>query len=73
MSIATVVTGGYGNGTLSGTIPFVVTRGYSISEAVLGLDDFEGRLTLQSKTGIVTLDSITGKIITVGSADITVN
>ena len=32
MSIALVVTRGYGNGTFSGTIPFVTTRGYSIGE-----------------------------------------
>lgn len=35
MSIALVVTRGYGNGTLIGTIPFVVTRGYSISAEVV--------------------------------------
>ena len=34
MSIALVVTAGYGNGTFSGTIPFVVTRGYSISTVI---------------------------------------
>jgi hypothetical protein len=28
MAIATVVTRGYGNGTITGTIPLVVTRGY---------------------------------------------
>lgn len=32
MSIALVVTRGYGNGTLSGTIKDVVTRGYTIGE-----------------------------------------
>ena len=34
MSIATVVTAGFGNGTFNGTIPFVVTRGYSIGLAL---------------------------------------
>jgi len=33
MAIATVVTRGYGNGTFSGTIPLVATRGYIASEA----------------------------------------
>lgn len=32
MSIALVVTRGFGNGTLVGTIPFAVTAGYSIAE-----------------------------------------
>ena len=33
MAIAHVVTRGYGNGTLVGSIPFVVTRGYIAGEA----------------------------------------
>jgi hypothetical protein len=32
MTIANVVTRGFGNGTLTGTIPFAVTMGYSIGE-----------------------------------------
>jgi len=32
MSIALVVTRGFGNGTLIGTIPFVVTAGYDAGE-----------------------------------------
>ncbi len=36
MAIATVVTSGFGNGTLSGTIPLVVTRGYSIAVPIVG-------------------------------------
>ena len=35
MSIGLVVTAGFGNGTLAGTIPFVTTRGYSIGEEIL--------------------------------------
>ena len=35
MAIRTVVTRGYGNGTFNGTIPLVVTRGYSIGAAVV--------------------------------------
>ena len=34
MSIALVVTAGYGNGTLSGTIKGVVLRGYDISAII---------------------------------------
>ena len=34
MSIALIVTGGYGNGTLSGDIAHIVTRGYEIGTEV---------------------------------------
>ena len=34
MAIRTVVTRGYGNGTFNGTIPLVVTRGYTIGAAL---------------------------------------
>ena len=34
MSIASVVTAGFGNGTFDGSIALVTTRGYSIGEAV---------------------------------------
>lgn len=34
MSIAAVVLRGYGNGTVTGTIPEVVTRGYTIGVAL---------------------------------------
>lgn len=37
MSIALVVTRGYGNGTLTGSIAEVVTRGYTIGEAAVAL------------------------------------
>lgn len=36
MAIRTVVTRGFGNGTFSGTIALVVTRGYSIGVPSLG-------------------------------------
>ncbi len=35
MSVSHVVTRGYGNGTLVGTIALVVTRGYAIGEVDL--------------------------------------
>lgn len=38
MAIRDIVTRGYGNGTYSGTIAKVVTRGYSIGEAVATVD-----------------------------------
>ena len=38
MSIAAIVTGGFSNGTFVGSIPFVVTRGYTIGEAVIVTD-----------------------------------
>jgi len=34
MTIASVVTRGFGNGTLLGTIPFAVTMGYDISTVI---------------------------------------
>ena len=34
MAILDVVTAGFGNGTFSGSIPFVVTRGYNISTII---------------------------------------
>lgn len=34
MSIALIVTAGFGNGTFIGTIPLVTTRGYSISTVI---------------------------------------
>jgi len=38
MSIALVVTAGFGNGTLTGTIKDVVLRGYSIGVPPVGVD-----------------------------------
>lgn len=38
MSIASVVLGGFGNGTVSGSIALVVTRGYAIGEEVPTVD-----------------------------------
>ena len=35
MAIKTVVTRGYGNGTFNGTIPLVVTRGFTPAQAVV--------------------------------------
>lgn len=35
MAIRTVVTRGFGNGTFTGTIALVVTRGYAIAAAVV--------------------------------------
>ena len=53
MAIKHIVTGGFGNGTLSTTIPLVVMRGYVAAEAVAvdpashntwpTLDDGDGR------------------------------
>lgn len=37
MPIRVVVTRGYGNGTFSGTVAFVVRRGYGIAAAVAGM------------------------------------
>ena len=38
MAIATVVTRGYGNGTVTGAIPLVITRGYVAGAAVIALE-----------------------------------
>ncbi len=42
MAIRLVVTRGYGNGTFNGTIPFVVTRGYTIGAAIIREDEGGG-------------------------------
>ena len=56
--IALVITSGFGNGSLTGTVPFVVTRGYSIDEDVIiagNNPDITGRLSNQSLTPVHTL------------------
>lgn len=35
MAIRTIITRGYGNGTFNGTIPLVVTRGFTPAQAVI--------------------------------------
>ena len=42
MSIALIVTRGYGNGTLTGDIAHVVTRGYDIGAEVATVEAFSG-------------------------------
>lgn len=45
MSIALVVTRGFGNGTLAGDVNDVVTRGYTIGEAAAVSDYYTSKLT----------------------------
>ena len=58
--IALVVTAGFGNGSLTGTIPFVVTRGYSSGDAVNN-PDITGRLSNETLTPVHTLTRLTPK------------
>lgn len=51
MSIALVVTRGYSNGSLVGTIPFVVTRGYTISTVIPPTIPTADGLTVGGKFG----------------------
>jgi len=52
MSIASVATRGFGNGTFTGTIPLVATRGYSIGEAIeINAPWFMGSILQQETTG----------------------
>jgi len=43
VAIRTVVTRGYGNGTFSGTIPLVVTRGYAIGAGATAIVTYKAR------------------------------
>ena len=51
MAIRTVITRGYGNGTFNGTIPLVVTRGYTISTVVPFVVPFSILATMQTIQG----------------------
>ena len=51
MSIPLIVTAGYGNGALTGTIKGVVLRGYDIGEAVSALKGF-GVFSLIDDSGV---------------------
>lgn len=83
MSIALVVTAGFGNGTLSGTIKGVALRGYDIGEiiitpipdgiTVLGVIDATGQSVfgnIDSK-GLSALGVITDSISILGEIDAT--
>ena len=58
MSIALVVTAGFGNGTFSGTIKDVVLRGYSIGEVVVTPDSTFGVFGLIQGRGQGVLSAI---------------
>lgn len=51
MSIALVVTAGFGNGTFSGTIKDVVTRGYDISTIIPPVIPTADGLTVSGQFG----------------------
>lgn len=80
MSIALVVTAGFGNGTLSGTIKGVVLRGYDIGTQVITPDSVFSVVGSidgggQSSTGIIDAAglSITGLIFDTFSVSGTIN
>jgi len=60
MSIALVVTRGFGNGTFNGTIKDVVLRGYSIGQVIITTDSTFGVIGLIDQTG----QGNTGRILT---------
>lgn len=64
MAIRTVVTRGYGNGTFNGTIALVVTRGYAIGSAYVGIVDATVGTTQQvlSFVGLKPSASFTGLV-----------
>ncbi len=64
MSIGLVVLGGFGNGTQAGTIPFLVTRGYSIGEVIVTADSTFGVSAIIQARG----QGVTGLISTVGQS-----
>jgi len=51
MSIALVVTGGYGNGTLIGGMAGVITRGYTIGIEIIVPDIYGSGTLMYSKDG----------------------
>ena len=61
MAIATVVTRGYGNGTFSGTIALIITRGYTIGAAVVFDTDPDRTVTIfaESRTTVIIEESRT--------------
>jgi hypothetical protein len=52
MAIRHIVTGGFGNGTFSGTIPLVVTRGYAVGVAVVPVDPVPPPYRPQTAAGV---------------------
>ncbi len=53
MTISTIVTRGFGNGTVSGTPALVVTRGYTVPSNHPANVDLTGRQPAQTATGEV--------------------
>jgi hypothetical protein len=83
MSIALVVTGGFGNGTLSGSVSDIVTRGYTIGTVVaiasdliitVRLEDFAGEFiqnpTVEAADFTLTIRNATGTLVSFGQLDI---
>lgn len=56
MAINTLVTRGYGNGTYSGTIALLATRGYAIGAAIIVAADPEDTVIAQAGNRIIIVD-----------------
>lgn len=62
MSIGLIVTRGFGNGTLIGTIKDVVTAGFDLGAAIIPWPTDIDDATIESKTAKITLISQTANI-----------
>ena len=58
MSIALVVTAGFGNGTFNGTVTDVVLRGYGISDVILAIAPGFGVGSVMTNNGVGELSAI---------------
>ncbi len=59
MSIGLIVTRGYGNGTLTGDIAHVVTRGYTVAESIWSDAGVNASIWRCAPTGATTWDAAT--------------
>lgn len=73
MSIGLIVTRGFGNGTLVGTIKDLTTAGYDIAEVSISIGFHQGEVVVFSAyDGVVDAgNAYTGKVATFNAIDIT--
>jgi hypothetical protein len=72
MSVSSIVTRGYSNGTFTGSIAYAVTAGYDIAEALNLVGYLNGEITIFSAyNGIVlTQSALTGSVTAFNALDL---